>query len=99
MISSISKELFSTNLKQQLGPVGQRIHAKLMQSLNPVHIEIYDDSDKHAGHAAMRGGNTQETHFRLVIVSDQFQDKMLIDRHRLVNTLLEDELKASVHAL
>ena len=41
-----------------MGPVGQRIHAKLMQSLSPVHIEIYDDSDKHAGHAAMRGGNT-----------------------------------------
>lgn len=40
-----------------------------------------------------------ETHFKVVVVSDQFKDKTLLDRHRAVNQLLDEELKSGVHAL
>jgi BolA protein len=48
-------------------------------------MEIRDDSSKHAGHAAMRGGNTSETHFHVLIVSAKFEGKIIIERHRIVN--------------
>jgi stress-induced morphogen len=40
-----------------------------------------------------------ETHFKVVIVSDMFKEKSLLERHRTVNQLLDDELKSGVHAL
>lgn len=76
-----------------------RILEKLTKELQPVHLEIRDDSHKHASHSAMRGSSAQETHFHVFVVSEAFDSKALIDRHRLVNDILESELKESVHAL
>jgi stress-induced morphogen len=68
--------------------------------LNPSHLEIIDESHKHAGHAAMKDYmRSGETHFKVVVVSDDFEGKMLIDRHRLVNDILDEELQNGVHAL
>lgn len=40
-----------------------------------------------------------ETHFKVVVVSTEFVQKPLIQRHRLVNGLLKEELAGGVHAL
>ena len=41
-----------------------------------------------------------ETHFKVVIVSSQFESvKSPIGRHRLIHTVLKDELDGPVHAL
>jgi BolA protein len=40
-----------------------------------------------------------ESHFKVIIVSDEFEDKILIKRHRLINELLADELQNKIHAL
>lgn len=40
-----------------------------------------------------------ETHFKVLIVSDQFEGVPLIKRHRNVNSILADELNRGVHAL
>jgi BolA protein len=40
-----------------------------------------------------------ETHFKVVVVSAAFEGLGLVDRHRRVNQILEDELKQGVHAL
>ena len=39
------------------------------------------------------------THFEAIIVSDEFKDKMLIDRHKLVYSALGDAMKENIHAL
>lgn len=54
-----------------------------------MHLEIRDESHKHASHAAMRGSSAKETHFYVLVVSAAFQDKALIDRHRIVNEILD----------
>lgn len=54
-------------------------------SLNPAHVEIQDIS----------GGCGAS--FAAVIVSDEFQGKSALQRHRLVNGILKEEIKA-VHA-
>ncbi len=71
----------------------------MTSTLKPLHLEIRDDSHKHAGHASMRGSDKKETHFYVHIVSEQFKDKLPIERHRLVNQILAAELNESVHAL
>ena len=63
--------------------------------LEPVLIDIKDDSTKHAGHA----GNTGGGHFSLVIVSSQFCGKSQIIRHRSVYQALDGLLPHRIHAL
>ena len=63
--------------------------------LEPISIEIQDDSAQHAGHA----GNTGGGHFTLFIVSSQFCEKSQIIRHRLVYQALADLMPSRIHAL
>lgn len=70
------------------------IHARLAV-LEPVSIEIQDDSAQHAGHA----GNTGGGHFTLFIVSSQFCGKSQIIRHRLVYQALAGLIPSRIHAL
>jgi len=85
-----------------LGPVAEGMRAKLEAGLRPVSLAIVDDSAKHAGHAGVRDANPAlggETHFNIKVVSSVFEDKPLIARHRMVYALLDDDIKAGVHAL
>lgn len=67
-----------------------------LAALNPDALEVYDDSDDHAGHAGARDGGG---HFQLVIVSRQFAGKPAVVRHRLVYQALADLMPARIHAL
>lgn len=39
------------------------------------------------------------SHFEAIVVSDEFKDKILIDRHKLVYGALGDAMKEKIHAL
>ncbi|MGH7885377.1 MAG: BolA family protein [Thermodesulfobacteriota bacterium] len=39
------------------------------------------------------------SHFEAIVVSDEFKDKMLIERHKLVYGALGDAMKEKIHAL
>ena len=71
----------------------QVITDKLTQSFTPFHLEVINESNRH--HVPPNS----ETHFKVVIVSDQFEGQRLIARHRAVNTTLAHELANGVHAL
>ena len=77
--------------------VKDRISTRLREALDPIALEVIDESHRHAGHAGSRPGG--ETHFRVEVVSEAFVGKSRLDRHRLVNGLLAEELDAGVHAL
>jgi len=68
------------------------IESKIKSALQPAVLEVENESHMHSGPAA-------ESHFRLVIVSDEFESKNLLARHRTINKLLADELDGGVHAL
>ncbi|MEE6491328.1 hypothetical protein FKM82_016180 [Ascaphus truei] len=74
-------------------PVELSIRSKLTQNLAPVHLEVHNESSMHA---VPKGS---ETHFKVVVVSETFAGKSLIQRHRLVNEVLKAELDGPVHAL
>ena len=67
-----------------------------LAALEPVAIEIIDDSAKHAGHAGAKGGGG---HFRLAIVSPRFTGCGTMERHRLVYDALGPLMKREIHAL
>eukprot|EP01027_Heterolobosea_sp_BB2_P005719 GEZU01008704.1.p1 GENE.GEZU01008704.1~~GEZU01008704.1.p1 ORF type:complete len:120 (-),score=19.32 GEZU01008704.1:14-373(-) len=92
---STLKRMSSTTAR----PVYESIKAKLTAALKPVSLNIVDESYKHAGHAAMKGLAARETHFLVEIVSDEFKGKTLLQRHKMVNELLAEELRTGVHAL
>jgi BolA protein len=79
------------------GPVRQQIIEKLTQAFAPEALEVIDESHLHAGHSGWREGG--ETHFRVKITAAAFTDKMLVQRHRMINEVLADELSGPVHAL
>ncbi len=80
-----------------IGAVQASIRSKLTEGLAPLTLKVIDELDKHAGH----GGHHQdgESHFRIEVVSEAFAGKKLVERHRIVNTLLAEELAGRVHAL
>jgi len=79
--------------------VAASIHAKLTEALQPLVLEIDDQSASHAGHAGLKGLAPGETHFALRIVSDRFEGLNRVARQRLVYRILAEELRHPVHAL
>jgi BolA protein len=73
------------------------ITTKLMAAFAPESLHVEDESHLHQGHAGHRPGG--ESHFRVYIVSSAFKGKSRLDRHRMINTALANEMKGRVHAL
>lgn len=74
-----------------------RMREHLMIALEPIRLDVVNDSDKHAGHRSSPG--TGESHFTVIVVSPLFEGKSRVERHRLVNDALADELQRGLHAL
>lgn len=74
----------------------ERIRASLEEALAPQHLDIIDESHKHAGHASAKGGG----HYIVEVVSPAFEGKGLVARHRLVYAALQEMMAANeVHAV
>jgi len=73
--------------------VQQTITHKLQGALPVDHLEVINESHMHNVPAG------SESHFKVLIVSPEFDGKMLIARHRLINGILERELSEHIHAL
>jgi BolA family transcriptional regulator, general stress-responsive regulator len=63
--------------------------------LKPTKMNIIDESYMHKGHA----GNTGGGHFNLIVVSEIFQNKSTMERHRIIYSALEDLIPNEIHAL
>ena len=76
--------------------VSAEIRARLA-ALEPVSIELVDESAQHAGHAGAAPGG--ETHWRLSIVSPRFAGQPTVARHRMVYQALGGLMQNPIHAL
>ena len=70
-----------------------RILRTLTDALQPMHVEVEDDSHMHSVPPGA------ESHFKVLVVSELFDGENLIGRHRRVNGLLRSELDSGMHAL
>ncbi|CNJ05021.1 transcriptional regulator BolA [Yersinia aldovae] len=73
--------------------IREQIEEKLKLAFEPDHLEVINESYRHNVPAG------SESHFKIVIVSDKFQDQRFLSRHRAIYGVLADELAGSVHAL
>lgn len=73
--------------------IQSEIEKRVSEFFKPTHFEVLNESNKHN----VPPGS--ESHFRVIIVSDKFNDLMLLKRHQMVNELLADLLKDKIHAL
>jgi len=67
-----------------------------LAALEPVALELVDESHLHAGHAGARAGGR---HYRLSIESARFTGQRLMERHRLIYAALGDLMQHDIHAL
>lgn len=74
-------------------PIEKIIRDKITQTFDPFYYDVINESYKH------NVSKDSESHFKIIIVSNKFNNNNLIQRHRLVNTLLHEELKTYIHAL
>ena len=84
------------------GPIATIIREKLTAGLAPERLEVEDDSARHAGHhheGGIDGRPGGESHFNLTVVSAAFEGRNRVERQRMVNLLLRDELAGPVHAM
>jgi BolA protein len=69
------------------------IETKLLSAFSPLHLDVVNESNNHN----VPPGS--ESHFKVIIVSNHFEEERLIKRHRAVNTILAVELAEKIHAL
>ncbi len=85
-----------------MGLIATAIKEKLTESFNPSHLEVIDESHKHAGHAGARAHAQEhgsgESHFHVTIKAPIFENMSRLERHRAVLDILSEEMK-TVHAL
>ena len=67
------------------GPRQRAIEARLTQVFAPTHLQVLNES---------HGRQEDESHFKVIVVSEAFDAKRLIARHRAVNDALLDEAGA-----
>lgn len=72
------------------------IRARLQSALSPESLQVEDEGHLHIGHEGSKDGRG---HFHVLVVSNQFQGKNLIARHRLIYQAMGQLMQTDIHAL
>ncbi len=70
-----------------------RIEQNLDKGLELLHLEVHDES---GNHSVPQGA---QSHFKVVAVSPAFENQSRLNRHRMINALLQAEFDTGMHAL
>jgi len=68
----------------------------LKDAFDPESLGVEDESYLHEGHEGARDGRG---HFRVLIISAVFEDKSMVERHRLIYRVLGEMMRLDIHAL
>ena len=72
--------------------IQSHIEKKISEYFKPDYMQVINESFMH------QVPKDAESHFKVVIVSSLFMHKSLLNRHRMVQKLLQDDMK-KIHAL
>ncbi len=72
------------------------IEKRLTEAFKPEVIGVEDESYLHQGHEGAQDGRG---HFRVLIIADAFENRNLIDRHRMIYNALDEMMRHDIHAL
>ena len=68
----------------------------LAEAFDPETLGVEDESYMHEGHAGAKDGRG---HFRVLIIASAFEDKSMIERHRMIYRVLGEMMRCDIHAL
>jgi BolA protein len=74
----------------------KEITRRLNEAFAPESLGVEDESHLHAGHEGAKDGRG---HFRVLIISDVFDGKTMIERHRMIYRELGEMMRLDIHAL
>ena len=69
----------------------------LNENLDLYRCDVSDVSESHKGHSGYVKG--EETHFEIFIISNDFENKNRLERHKMVNDFLKNEFLGSLHSI
>jgi BolA protein len=72
------------------------IEQRIREALNPLQLQVLDESDQHIGHAGHQGGGR---HFAVVISAKCLQGLSRVQAHRKIYDLFGDMMPEQIHAL
>ncbi|MAX30270.1 MAG: BolA family transcriptional regulator [Candidatus Marinimicrobia bacterium] len=75
--------------------IKEKIKNLIENKLDIVHMEIKDTTSQHINHANHKGGS----HLRMKIVSNDFIDKSLVQRHQMIYSIINDFIQKEIHAV
>lgn len=75
-----------------MGIVQKSLEKKLTEQLSPVFLDVINESHDH------NVPDGSESHFRVLIVSDKFENLPTIKRHQMIYAVVAEEIKQKVHA-
>ena len=68
----------------------------LSEAFDPETLGVEDESYLHEGHEGAKDGRG---HYRVLIIASVFEDKSMIERHRMIYRVLDDMMRLDIHAL
>ena len=74
----------------------KKLEIKISRELNLEKIQIIDNSDLHRKHKSF---NPDKVHLKIIIYSKKFKEMKRIDAHKMIFSLLKEEMKNKIHAL
>ncbi len=80
-----------------MSSIQNKIKQSLETNFSAEYVDIVNESHKHQGHAGDNG--TGESHFHVTLVSNDFENKNRVARHRMIYEALDNLLECSIHAL
>ena len=74
----------------------QKIKEKIDENLKPEEILLIDKSYLHASHKSF---NVNKFYLKLTIKSKKLKNMKKVEAHKVIYTMLKDEMKSKIHAL
>ena len=74
----------------------KEITRRLQEAFAPETLGAEDESYLHEGHEGAKDGRG---HFRVLIITEAFEGKSMIERHRMIYRELDEMMRLDIHAL
>ena len=74
----------------------EKVKKIVTSELNPENISLIDNSNLHVKHKSF---DPKRFHLKLIIESGKLRKMNKIDAHKLIFSILKNEMKTSIHAL
>ena len=75
----------------------KKIETRISELFQPYFFSVKDVSEQHRGHQSFK--ENVESHFEIIIVSEKFDNRNKIERHRMVNKSLKEEFLSDLHSV